>query len=52
MRVITFIGLRASLLVMGRAYPWIQRGDSAQQLGVGRHVFRAGVGLRLSLSKD
>jgi len=50
--IITFIGPRASLLVTGRAYPWIQRGGSAQQLGVGRHVFRAGVGIRLSISED
>jgi hypothetical protein len=50
--VITFIGPRASLLVMGRVYPWIQRGDSARQLGVGGNVFRAGVGVRLSISKD
>ena len=50
--VTTVIGPRASLLVMGRVYPWIQRGNSARQLGVGGNVFRAGVGLRLSLSKD
>jgi hypothetical protein len=57
-RVLTFgttchlHGPQASLLVTGRACPWIQRGDSAQQLGIGRHVFRVGAGIRLSISKD
>jgi hypothetical protein len=47
--IVTAVGPRASLLVVGRLYPWIDRSESARQLGVGRHVFRAGVGIRVAL---
>jgi hypothetical protein len=49
--VVTAVGPRASLLVAGRLYPWINRSESARQLGVGRHVFRAGVGIRLAITE-
>jgi hypothetical protein len=49
--VVTAVGPRASVVVTARAYPWIDRSESARQLGVGRHVFRAGVGVRLALSE-
>jgi hypothetical protein len=49
--IVTAVGPRASLLVLGRVYPWINRSESARQLGVGRHVFRAGVGIRIALSE-
>ena len=47
--VVTGVGPRTSVVVTGRAYPWIDRSESARQLGVGGHVFRAGVGVRLAL---
>jgi hypothetical protein len=49
--IITDINPRASLLVTGRVYPRLERSESARQLGVGRDVFRAGVGVRWSLGQ-
>src|SRR6185436_440367 len=47
--VIARSGRRASLLFTGRVYPRLQRSRSAQELGIGRDVFRAGVGVRWRL---
>lgn len=45
-------GRRASLLVTARVYPRLQRSESARQLGVGRDVYRAGVGVRWRLGSS
>ena len=45
-------GRRARLLVTGRVYPRLQRSASAQQLGIGRDVFRGGVGVRWRLGSS
>jgi hypothetical protein len=50
--IIAVVSPRAGLLVTGRVYPWLQRSESARELGVGRDVFRAGIGIRLSLGKN
>jgi hypothetical protein len=47
--IVAMRGRRASLLVTGRVYPRVQRSASAQQLGIGRDVFRAGAGVRWRL---
>ena len=50
--VVAMRGRRASLLVTGRVYPRLQRSASAQQLGIGRDVFRGGVGVRWRLGSS
>ncbi len=37
---------RVSLLISSRAYLNVDRGTSAQQIGIGRQIFRLGAGLR------
>jgi len=49
--IITAITSTVNLLVTGRVYPQLERSESARQLGVGRDVFRVGIGVRLSVSK-
>ena len=47
--VVRSVGARASLLVTLRVYPRLERSEQARELGVGREVYRAGVGVRLAL---
>ena len=47
--VVRRLGDRASLLVTLRMYPGVGRSEQARELGVGREVYRAGVGVRIPL---